>query len=670
MSLRSKIVILLSAVVLAYAGLDHLMQRVVVYDKFVELERTMAQKEVTRVSDAIQREVTLLTRDCLGLADAEKLKAAFFVRAKAEIQLQDELALLPRDTLGLAAAEKLKAAFFDRTKAEFEAALPPSQLAQNSVQLVCVCDAKGNILYSRVRDWVRDSEISLQGFRLGENLVREALISDESNPLVLQGVVDTNRSILMASSCPIIERLPDGSGRTLGALVIGRFLNSMVDMLAARTSVPFEAWSTSSDALPDDARTHLNAASDPENPLLVEIDDDRLSAYWTVHDVRHKPTLMMRADFERPITAKGSAAVRYALVSTIAAGLLLMLVLLNLVQRTVLEPLGQLTAYAVNIGNSDEFTKRIRSDRQDEVGILAREFDGMIERVAESRAALVETARAAGMSEIATGVLHNVGNVLNSVNVSARIAAEKARGTSTTDLKMVMETLRPTAKDLGAFIQNDPRGKHLFPLLDSLADRIADERMVMIQELEALSEGIDHIKELVQSQQGYAGRAGVREAVSLASQIESAISITSQAASATTAVQVIREFDDIEPIPVDRHRLMEILVNLIQNARQSVLEFGSMPARVTVRIKKLPLNRVRIDVTDNGVGIAPENLARVFTHGFTTKKNGHGFGLHASANAATEMGGSLSAHSEGKGLGATFSLELPLPVLVAAGATS
>jgi signal transduction histidine kinase len=368
----------------------------------------------------------------------------------------------------------------------------------------------------------------------------------------------------------------------------------------------------------------------------------------------------MHAAFSRPITAKGSVAVRYALVSTIAAGLLLMLVLLNLVQRTVLLPLGELTAHAVAIGRSEDFTKRIRSDREDEVGILAREFDGMIERVAESRAALVDTARAAGMSEIATGVLHNVGNVLNSVNVSARIAMDKARGPATGDLRMVMDTLQPEAHDLGNFIQNDPRGKHLFPLLDSLSTKLIDERAILTQELEALSEGIDHIKQLVQSQQGYAGRIGVLETVSLATLIDTALSITSKAATGPDDIVVERDFASLDAVSIDRHRVMEILVNLIQNARQSVIESRVEPARLIIRLKDLSFDRVRIEVTDNGVGIEPENLARIFTHGFTTKKNGHGFGLHASANAATEMGGSLSARSEGKGLGATFVLELPI----------
>lgn len=114
------------------------------------------------------------------------------------------------------------------------------------------------------------------------------------------------------------------------------------------------------------------------------------------------------------------------------------------------------------------------------------------------------------------------------------------------------------------------------------------------------------------------------------------------------------------PLRVDRHKLLQILINLLSNARHALLESHRLDKQLTLRISRQPEERLRLEVSDNGVGIAPEHLSRMFSQGFTTKKSGHGFGLHASAQAATEMNGSLSCTSPGRGQGATFIIDLPL----------
>jgi signal transduction histidine kinase len=458
-----------------------------------------------------------------------------------------------------------------------------------------------------------------------------------------------------------------------GTVIVGRFLDrKLCEELARRTETPFDQWPIDAANIPEVSPGLISEVSAAPDPIYQSIDEQHLSAYVSYPDINGYPALLLRANLGRDATERGSWAVRYALVSTIAAGLLMMLVLLNMMQRTVLKPLAVLTQHAVTIGRSDDFTRRIGSGekRSDEVGILTQEFDSMIEKVAQSRAALVDTARAAGMSEIATGVLHNVGNVLNSVNVSATLVAQKARNGAHEDLKKVMDLLRPSADDLAGFIQHDPRGKHLYPLLDSLATQLVSDQSTLLQEVSSLTTGIEHIKELVQAQQGYAGRAGVREVLSVAQLIDSAVAITERGVQGSSDIEVVREFQELDACPVDRHRLMEILVNLIQNARQSLMESSKEPRRLTLRLARAGADVLRIEVADTGVGIPAENLARVFNHGFSTKKGGHGFGLHSSANAATEMKGKLTAASEGSGRGATFVLEFPVAAALVAGAAA
>ena len=132
---------------------------------------------------------------------------------------------------------------------------------------------------------------------------------------------------------------------------------------------------------------------------------------------------------------------------------------------------------------------------------------------------------------------------------------------------------------------------------------------------------------------------------------------------ATTAlarhqIELVREYEAVPAVLVDRHKVLQILVNLVNNAKQA-LDHRAEGRRLVVRIGQRAGEKVRVEVSDNGMGVAPENLTKIFQHGFTTKKTGHGFGLHSGANAAREIGGNLTVHSAGPGTGATFTLELP-----------
>src|SRR5262245_44766229 len=153
--------------------------------------------------------------------------------------------------------------------------------------------------------------------------------------------------------------------------------------------------------------------------------------------------------------------------------------------------------------------------RKDEIGQLAGEFDRMLEKLARSREQVIETARLAGMSEIATGVLHNVGNVLNSVNVAANLASTRAQELSTGDLEMLVKVLEQHQTDLSAFVGRDPRGKHLVPFLSELTRALGTQKTSLQDELRSLNQGIEHIAELVRAQQSYAGQKGVFERTSL-----------------------------------------------------------------------------------------------------------------------------------------------------------
>jgi signal transduction histidine kinase len=225
-------------------------------------------------------------------------------------------------------------------------------------------------------------------------------------------------------------------------------------------------------------------------------------------------------------------------------------------------------------------------------------------------------------------------------------------------LSKVSALLEENRGRLGEFLVNDPRGQQIPGYLAALAEHYTGEQSALLQELEQLRENIEHIKQIVAMQQSYAKVAGVTETVSAGQLVEDALHINA-AALARHTVQVRREFEETPPILTDRHRVLQILVNLIRNAKYALDDSGQPDRLMTLRIGGDGDGHVRIQVSDNGVGIPPENLTRIFAHGFTTRHNGHGFGLHSSALAVRELGGSIQAQSEGLGKGATFTLLLP-----------
>jgi signal transduction histidine kinase len=270
---------------------------------------------------------------------------------------------------------------------------------------------------------------------------------------------------------------------------------------------------------------------------------------------------------------------------------------------------------------------------------------------------LLAASRDAGMAEVATNVLHNVGNVLNSVTVSASLVSERIRKSKCAGLARVAALLSEHAADLMTFLTGS-QGRQLPVYLQELAADLIAERDAASAELAVLRGNVEHIKEIVAMQQSYARRGGVSEIVDIRTLVEDSLRMN-EGAFSRHGVALVRDFQEVPLITVDKHKVLQILVNVIRNAKYACDESGSAEKRVTVRVRTIT-GAMLIAIIDTGVGIPPENLERIFSHGFTTRKGGHGFGLHSCALAAQDLGGSLRADSAGRGQGATFTLTLPL----------
>jgi PAS domain S-box-containing protein len=266
----------------------------------------------------------------------------------------------------------------------------------------------------------------------------------------------------------------------------------------------------------------------------------------------------------------------------------------------------------------------------------------------------------AGMAEVATGVLHNVGNVLNSLNVSATVVSERVLNGSHARLGEIVRLLTAPETSL-AEVFASKRGPMIVGYLEKLHAQQTADRDEISREIVNLRKSIDHIREIVSMQQDHARVSGVVESAALIDIIQDALHLNSGAL-VRHQISLVKEFHVRPIVRLAKHKLLQILVNLIRNAKHACDEGGRPDKRIILRTE-LADGWLKIHVIDNGVGIPPENMARLFSHGFTTRRSGHGFGLHSGALAAADLKGSLTATSAGLGQGATFTLSLPASVL-------
>jgi two-component system, NtrC family, sensor kinase len=363
--------------------------------------------------------------------------------------------------------------------------------------------------------------------------------------------------------------------------------------------------------------------------------------------------------------------------------LLMELVIMSLVLRQqITRPLVSFTQATDQVA-AGNFKVALDTSRDDELGRLSHAFQVMAQEVQhreealrqanqgleqrveerthelkEAHKKLVDVARQSGMAEIATNVLHNVGNVLNSIHTSVTLAKNQLTQLRLEQVTRVASMFQERKADLSVFLTTDERGRKLTPYLLQLGENLVEERQRINTLLEEVDQYTAHIGTIVKLQQDYARAPSLNELVRVEDLVQDALRMQ-DAALSQDKVKVELQLASLPPLLLDKHKALMVLVNLISNARHAMAGTPESERRLTIQVEPPVDGRIRLEVRDNGVGIAPEMLTRIFQRGFTTRSEGHGFGLHSSALAAQHLSGTLSAHSEGPGKGATFTLELP-----------
>ena len=271
----------------------------------------------------------------------------------------------------------------------------------------------------------------------------------------------------------------------------------------------------------------------------------------------------------------------------------------------------------------------------------------------------LQRARESGMSEIAIDVLHNVGNILNTVNCTTSLITEKIKNTELSELSTIKNILNANKDNLTHFLTHDQRGQAIIQYISLLADYWEKEQTALLSSLKLLNEKIQNIINIIATQQAFGKSTGVTERIDLVELIEYALTLHNELF-IEHHIFVQRHYDAITPVVIDKNKLLQVIVNLIKNAIESLTESKQKNKTLSINLNLLADNNICLQIIDNGQGIEPSHLQKLFTSGFTTKEKGLGLGLHGSALAAHQLNGNLIAKSEGIGKGASFSLYFPL----------
>lgn len=273
-----------------------------------------------------------------------------------------------------------------------------------------------------------------------------------------------------------------------------------------------------------------------------------------------------------------------------------------------------------------------------------------------AQAKVLQSALKAGMTEVATNILHNVGNILNSINVSTNFLRETLNNSKVEILINIINLIKENENNLAEFLFKDEKGKLIPVFLNELKDALREESKSAQQEIHRLISNLEHIKTIINFQQNFAKQPIRKEEFTLNSIIENALTILEHELK-SSAIKVSYDKNAVASIVLSKHKLLHILLNLIRNAKDSLLESNTIDKEIKIIIN---LNPLQLIIEDNGIGIEKENIENIFNHGFTTKKTGHGFGLHSSALTIKELGCQISAESDGFGKGARFIITFPI----------
>jgi sensor domain CHASE-containing protein/signal transduction histidine kinase len=526
----------------------------------------------------------------------------------------------------------------DRNTAVVEGDINDANVREIGVNLVQVLDLAGNVVYSRTVDLPAGQSLDFAKIRsLPQKFPWRANLHT-ARPV--QGLLPTNLGVFVLAAAPILDG--DGRGPSRGMLILGRLLKSEeIDGIAAQAQ-------THLTALPAPVRSRPDRLT--QTGTLTHVDRDLLDIYG-------RPIMTLRIDVPREITARGHKAALYGLAWQVIAAVAVLTLLLAVLSRTILNPLAAVTRHALVIGADKDLTSRLELRRNDEIGVLAREFDRMVERVADSRRQLIDQSFDAGFAELARGVLHNLGNAMTPIGVRLANVEKRLRDSAVADAVQAAAELESEAADA-------QRRAELLQFLHLACKEVAGTVRATQDDVAIMMRQADTMRSILAEQMRMARNEHVIEAVKLTELVAQSLEIVPDMCRQRLLVDCT-SLRSLGVVRVARTVLRLVLQNLIINAADAVRDAGKERGALRFSaqiVHGADTEQLHLTCTDNGIGISAENLKRIFDKGFSTKsfETNQGIGLHWCANAINALGGRIWAESDGPGRGASIHVLMPL----------
>lgn len=624
MTIRTKTLGVIALAVLVSAVANLLILRTVVFPSFVELEKAAAEKNMLRVVEAFNSTIDNL--DAV-VNDYAKWDTTYNYVIHQDIDY-------------------------------IEQNITPDGLERLRICLIGIYDGANKPLVQAFFDFDTDELRPAGDLSFTQLDPSGRLLHLPSVSAVVKGIIPSKQGPVIAASRPILQT--NGEGPPAGAFIFGRLVDAeMLQTLQQQTRVNFDVSVLGRDVLPQDLEQHLrDIRQDSREYGTKETADGGLHGYALVRDIYGSPALMIHANFPRDISAIGENALWVSVLGMLLAGLVVMAATGFLLQWILLGPLAQLTGHVLEIGRSGDISRRVALKRSDELGLLGRQFDVMLENLAQARNRLVDQSYRSGIAEMASGVLHNIRNQLAPLVMQlGRLRDQIAIGPDE-KIDCALEQLG------GGSITEERKDKILrFIRMSMRADserrcRTEEQMVGLIEDFVRFKAVLQELDRFSRSDNDDGERALLHDVV------RETICMLPTFPDVRVTIRADANLETMPPVAGKSFVLQHVLHNLMMNAVEAIAASGRGHGEIRISASVVSLDArsfLELCLHDNGIGIAAATLPDIFARGFTTKTGERrGTGLHWSANCITAMGGKLVAESEGVGKGTRFRLILPV----------